>query len=246
MGNNGLSMLSLLLLFSLLPVTLATSSCNEDQLKAIASNVDRIAILVQDGREVRDELFVQNLIDKDEAFRVTLGLQKVNSALKTFNDRARTYKATGDLSPAAKTDLKKLATDISSAAVELISNGTFGVKNSAAQSKINAAIGSVQQVALALIDVIDKLKPSKATPTPTPKQAGFPLAILPLLLLAIRQIMGFVDAEKARTGKTAEEIFDEAGVKLNDNDAALIEDLVKYAPDASTPPDTPGSDEDED
>jgi len=238
-----------LLLLLVFPVALSQSACSEDQLKAIASNIDRVAILIRDGREVRDELFTQGVIDNQDAFKVTLGLQKVNTALKVFNNKAKTHKAAGELTPEAKADLKKLAGDISSAAVELVSNGTFGVKNPDAQSKINAVIGSIHQVTLAVIDAVERLKPKGQSqpaqsvgvesfePIPVHEFGFPPLALIPVLLLALRKIVGFVDRERERTGKTAEEIFAEAGAQLDANEVALISDLAKYAPEGEIPED---------
>ncbi len=211
---------------------LACSACGDDQLKTVAANVDRAAILIKDGREIRDELFTQGIIDRDDAYKVTLALVKVNRALQAFNNRARTYKDAGGLTPEGKALLKKLANDISSAATELVSNGTFGVKSPDAQARINAAIGSIRQVALAIVDGVALLK-TKSAPA---QQAGIdPLSILPLALLVLRQILEFVARERARTGKTTEEIFTDAGVQIDENDLALIEDLIKYAPDGDLP-----------
>jgi hypothetical protein len=139
-------------------ISVAAASCGDDQLKTIATNVDRIAILIADGREIRDELEAQNIIGADEGKKITLGLIKVNSALKTFNGRAKTYTSAGVLTPAGKADLKKLAEDIASAAADLISNGTFGVKNPDAQVRINSVIGALRQVTLAIVDTVELLK----------------------------------------------------------------------------------------
>lgn len=240
-GNGGNSVIGSKLgsVSFLLPLVLvigiagSQSACGEDQQKVIATNVDRIAILIQNTREVRDELFAQGLIDKDDAYKVTVALVKVNTATRTFKDRAQNYKASGALTPSNRDTLRALANDIASAITELVSNGTFNIKNPDAQAKVNAAVGSFRQVALALIEAIDALKPTKAevikisSPVQT---SGFPLAIVPLLLLALRQVVGFVSREKARTGKTAEEIYAEAGVQLEANDLALLEDLTKYGP----------------
>lgn len=54
------------------------------------------------------------------------------------------------------------------------------------------------------------------------------LSALPLAMLVLRQVMGFVNAERARTGKTAEEIFAEAGIQIDANELALFADLEKY------------------
>lgn len=200
-----------------------------------------MAILVQDGREIRDELFTQTVIDRDEAYKFTLSLQKVHNANKTFKAKAEGYQAGGGLTPDGKRDLAKLANDISNATTELISNGTFGVKNPDAQARINAVIGSIRQAALAIIDSVGQLKTKKPADTAMVVEripidySGFtPLALVPLLILALRQVVGFVNSERNRTGKTTEEIFEEAGVKIDALDAGFIEDLIKYGP----PPDT--------
>jgi hypothetical protein len=54
------------------------------------------------------------------------------------------------------------------------------------------------------------------------------LSALPLALLVLRQAMQFIAAERARTGKTTDEIFADAGLKLDINEAALLADLEKY------------------
>lgn len=146
------------LMIVLIFATIVCNACSEDQLKTIATNVDRLAILIADGREIRDELETQAIIGQDEAKKITLGLIKVNSALKAFNARARTYKAAGELTPEAKADLKKLADDIASAATELVSNGTFGIKNADAQVRVNAAIGSIRQVTLTIVETVNLIK----------------------------------------------------------------------------------------
>jgi hypothetical protein len=201
-------------------------------MKAVAANTDRAALLIKDGREVRDELFTQGIIDRDDAYKVTLALTRVNNALRAFNNRAQTYKAAGGLAPEGKALLKKLANDIANAATELVADGTFGVKNADAQARLNAAIGSIRQVALAIVDAVALLK-TKSAPA---QQAGInPLSALPLALLLLRQILEFVAAERARTGKTSEEVFADAGVQIDENDLALVEDLIKYAPNGDLP-----------
>jgi len=207
---------------------MSAASCDDKQMKTIATNTDRAALLIKDGREIRDELFTQGIIDRDDAHKVTVGLQRVNNALRAFNNRAQTYKAAGGLTPEGKALLKKLANDIANAATELIADGTFGVKNPDAQTRISAAIGAIRQVTLAIADAVALLK---TRPAPA-QQAGIdPLAAFPLALLALRQILEFLARERARTGKTDAEIFADAGIQIDENDLALAADLVKYAPD---------------
>ena len=135
-----------------------SSACNDNQLKTIATNVDRVATLIKDGREVRDELEEQGIIDQAEARKITQGLLKINTALKAFNTRARGYADAGALTPAGKLELRKLANDIVSAVQELISNGTFGVKDPNAQIRINSTIGALKQVTLTIVDTINLIK----------------------------------------------------------------------------------------
>ena len=146
------------LMVALILATLANSACSDDQLKTIATNVDRVALLIKDGREVRDELQETGIIDQGEARAITLGLIKVNNALKAFNTRAKTYADAGALTPEGKIELKKLASDIAGATSELVLNGTFGVKNSDAQVRINAAIGALKQVTLTIVDTVALIK----------------------------------------------------------------------------------------
>ena len=220
---------------AMLFAAIAYSGCGEEQLKAIAANTDRVALLIKDGREVRDELFLQGIIDRDDAYKVTIALTKVNTALKSFNNRAATYKDAGGLTPEGKALLKKLATDISSAATELTADGTFGVKNPDAARRINVAIGAIKQVTLAIVDAVALLK---TKPAPA-QRAGFdPLSALPLILLALRQIVESLARERARSGKTDAEIFADAGVQIDANEIGLAEDLIRYAPMGELPPET--------
>lgn len=143
---------------ALLFAAVISTACNDSQLKTIATNVDRIAILINDGREIRDELEAQNIIGADESKKITLALIKVNTALKAFNQQAKTYAAAGELTPAGKADLKTLASNIADAVSELVSDGTFGVKNADAQVRINSVIGSIKQVTLTIVDTVNLIK----------------------------------------------------------------------------------------
>lgn len=143
---------------ALIFATIVCNACNEDQLKTIATNVDRVALLIKDGREIRDELEEYGLIDQAEARKITQGLLKVNNALKAFNAKAKAYAASGVLTPEGKTDLKNLAIAIAEAASELVLNGTFGVKNANAQAQITAAIGAIKQVTLTIVDTVSLIK----------------------------------------------------------------------------------------
>ncbi len=145
-------------LVAVLLFAFSATACTDDQLKTIAANVDRVAVLIKDGREIKDELVTQNLISQEEGTKVSLALLKVNNALKAFNSQAKAYAAAGEISPTGKADLKQLAEGISGAAVELINNGTFGVKNPDAQTRINSVIGSLKQVTLAIVDTVSLIK----------------------------------------------------------------------------------------
>lgn len=211
-----------------------TFGCDEKQLKAVAANTDRAALLIKDGREITAELWAQNIIDRDDAYKITVALLKVNSALRAFNNRAQTYKDAGGLTPEGKSLLKKLAEDISTAATALVADGTFGIKNRDAQIRINAAIGAIRQVALAIVDAVKALK----TRAPV-QQSGFdPITAISILLLALRQAMEFKAREDARADKTEAEVFADATAQINENDLALAADLVKYAPEGEVPAET--------
>lgn len=134
------------------------TACNDDQLKTIATNVDRAGILIMDSFQLKEELENQNVIDAAQGKRISQGLLKVNTALKVFNARARTYAVAGELTPEGKTDLKKLANDIASAVTELVSDGTFGVKNPDQQVRVNAVVSSLKQVTLAIVDTVSLIK----------------------------------------------------------------------------------------
>ena len=146
------------LIIALAIFTLTSAACNNDQLKTIAKTVDTIALLIKDGAEIKDELVEQGTITQAEGDKIRQGLLKVNTALKVFNAKARTYAQAGGLTPAGKADLQKLATDIADAVSELVSNGTFGVKNSDAQVRINASVGALKQLTLTIINTVTLIK----------------------------------------------------------------------------------------
>jgi hypothetical protein len=54
------------------------------------------------------------------------------------------------------------------------------------------------------------------------------LSAVPLALLVLRQAAQFIALERARTGKTAEEVFSDAGIKIDTNEVLLLADLEKY------------------
>lgn len=232
-GNRAAMIIPLFLLLAVPGLT----GCPDNQIREIAKNVDRVADLVQDGREIRDELFVQNVIDRSEAAKLTTALHKIHSANKTFRARAITYQNGGDLTPEGKADLRKLADDISGAVSDLIQDGTFGVKNPDAQARIQAVIGTIRQAVGSILDSIDLLKVKKPATTAmgvefrAPALAGItPLAFLPIALLMLRKVVNFINEERKRTGMTTEEIFDQAGEKIEALDLAFLEDFRKYGP----------------
>lgn len=220
---------------ALVMAVFAHSGCDDKQLKTVAANTDRVALLIKDGREINAELETQGIIDRDDAYKVTVALTRINGALRSFNNRAQTYQAAGALTPEGKALLKKLAEDISTAATALVADGTFGVKNRDAQIRINAAIGAIKQVTLAIVDAVDALK---TRPAPIQHHGFDPLSAIPLLLLALRQAMEFAARERGRTGKTEAEIFADAGALISENDLTLATDLVKYAPAGEIAPET--------
>jgi hypothetical protein len=201
------------------------SSCNDKQVRAVAANVDRAALAIKDAREVVGELVEYKAIDQDAAFKATLGLQRINTALKAFNNRARTYANTDALTPSDKALLKKLAGDIAGAATELINDGTLGIKDPVRQAKYTAVIDAIKQATLAIVDTIEQLQ-TKSTPA---QQSGIELiGLLPLLLQTLRQIVEFKNRETARKGETTEEVFANADAQLDENAAGLLNDLAKY------------------
>ena len=54
--------------------------------------------------------------------------------------------------------------------------------------------------------------------------------ITPLALALFRQVMEFIAAERARTGLTYEEIFEQATQQIDANEAALKADLGNDGP----------------
>jgi len=52
-----------------------------------------------------------------------------------------------------------------------------------------------------------------------------PESVVDIGLTVLRQVMAFITAERARTGLTYEEIFDQADERLNANEAALKADI---------------------
>lgn len=138
-----------------LSVALALQGCNDNQLKQVATNIDRAAVLIGQTREVRDDLFAHGLISKDEAHKITVVLVRINRNVKTFNDKARTYQS---VTPQAKADAKKFAADFADGINELIQNGTLGVKNPQSKEKLGILTDSLKELSLTLIQSIDSLK----------------------------------------------------------------------------------------
>lgn len=57
-----------------------------------------------------------------------------------------------------------------------------------------------------------------------------PTGIAEIGLTVLRQVMAFISAERARTGKTYEEIFDDATSQIDANETALRADLGDTGP----------------
>jgi len=146
------------LIITLAILTITSAACTDNQIKTIATNVDRAGLLVMDAFQLKEELENQSVIDGAQSKRISQGLLKVNTALKVFNAKAKSYADAGALTPAGKADLKKLSTDIADAISELVSNGTFGVKNPDQQSRINSVISALKQAALTIVDTVTLLK----------------------------------------------------------------------------------------
>jgi hypothetical protein len=76
-----------------------------------------------------------------------------------------------------------------------------------------------------IVEAVEALKAK-----PPIQRSGFdPITAIPLALLLLRQLLEYKAREQARTGKTSDEIFAEAGVQIDANDLALLEDQVMYA-----------------
>lgn len=235
------------LALTILCLFLVAAKCNDKQAtsRKIALAVDRVAQAVGDAGETRDLLAQQGILDRNNAYNFTLGLQKVNNANKTFKTRAEKYAVDPTADPAlVKSDLKSLVDDITAGADELVANGTFGIKDQKKQQQILAVTASIREVVAALAATIDGIKvpPPKTSYliVPTrgePAQQGNAalLAIVPLLLLSFRKAMEWINKERERTGQTTEEIFASAGIQIDKNDLDIANALARYGPTQGDP-----------
>lgn len=51
--------------------------------------------------------------------------------------------------------------------------------------------------------------------------------MLPLAVKTAQEVVTLLAAERARSGMTTEQIFEKAGITLEENDARLLEDLAR-------------------
>ena len=80
------------------------------------------------------------VISNEEELALTLGLQKVNEAVKAFHAQV---KATSALDPAAKGKLLQLLGGVTTSLADLNQSGVLGIHNPDAKSKVAAVLAGI-------------------------------------------------------------------------------------------------------
>jgi hypothetical protein len=110
-------------------------ACTDDAIRKSARASDDMATIVGLAIDAKRGLATTTppTISPEEELALTLGLQKVNAAVRAFHTQALAAK---DMNPATKSQLLALFTQITQSVSELNSQGVLGIKNPEAQAKI--------------------------------------------------------------------------------------------------------------
>ena len=127
----------------LIVVLVLLSACKEENIRKAARASDDMATIVSLAIDVKRGLGQTGtkLISDDEELVLTLGLQKINTAVKAFHAQV---KKTSTLDPAAKGQLLILFKQITEAVTDLNNVGVLGIKNPEAKEKIAAVLAGFQ------------------------------------------------------------------------------------------------------
>lgn len=123
----------------ILLLVLTLLACKDDSIRKAAKASDDMAVTIGLAIDVKRELGQTGtkLISDQEELALTLGLQKVNTAVKAFHLQVKNTKA---LNPASKNQLLQLLSGITTAVAELNQQGVLGIHNEQAKAKISAVL----------------------------------------------------------------------------------------------------------
>lgn len=116
-------------------------ACKDDAIRKAARAADDMAVTISLAIDAKRELATAGLLKPDEEIPLTLGLQKVNTAVKAFHLQV---KHTKQLDPTSKTLLLQLFAGITASVVELNHEGVLGIKNPEAKTKVAAVLAGFQ------------------------------------------------------------------------------------------------------
>ena len=143
---NALPFLNLLIV-SLIVLQIA---CKDTQIKQAARASDDMATTISLAIDAKRALATSNppLITPQEELALTLGLQKVNAAVRAFNEEV---KRLSKVDPNSKGQLLALFADITKSISDLNAQGVLGIKNPDSKAKLtvilagfNASITAIQ------------------------------------------------------------------------------------------------------
>jgi len=124
---------------ALLVLILSLVACKDESIRKAARASDDMAVTVSLAIDVKRGLGQTGtkLISNEEELALTLGLQKVNTAVRAFHTQVKATKA---LDPASKNQLLQLFSGVTASVAELNQQGVLGIKNEEAKSKVTAAL----------------------------------------------------------------------------------------------------------
>jgi hypothetical protein len=118
-------------------------ACKDDSIRKAAKASDDMATVVSLAIDVKRGLGQTGTkaISDQEELALTLGLQKVNTAVKAFHLQVKNTKA---LDPASKNQLLQLFSGVTTAVAELNQQGVLGIHNEEARAKVAAVLAGFQ------------------------------------------------------------------------------------------------------
>ena len=140
------SLIAIVLVF-LISLQLA---CTGDQIKKSAQAAQDMSLALGLAIDAKRSLAEAKLIDPQEEIALTLGMAKVNLAIRAFNNQVS---ATKTLDPTSKAQLLTLFQGIVSSVNDLNTQGVLGIKNPDSKAKITAVLAGIT-VALATVQAI--------------------------------------------------------------------------------------------
>jgi hypothetical protein len=118
-------------------------ACKDDSIRKAARASDDMATVISLAIDVKRGLGQTGtkVISNQEELALTLGLQKVNTAVKAFHLQVKNTKA---LDPASKNKLLQLFSGVTTAVGELNQQGVLGIHNEEARAKVAAVLAGFQ------------------------------------------------------------------------------------------------------